>query len=71
MTTNETLLTKERILSVSVRLFLEQGHKKTRFSEITEQAGVSNISFQYYFRTKDGIFTELVRSIFRNQFDTA
>lgn len=71
MTTNETLPTKERILSVSVRLFLEQGYKKTRFSEITEQAGVSNSSFQHYFRAKDGILTELVRFMFRNQFDTA
>lgn len=71
MIIQETLPTKERILSVSVKLFLEQGYKKTKVSDITEQADVSNSSFQHYFRAKDGILTELVRFMFKNQFNVA
>lgn len=69
--TGENLPTKERILSVCVRLFLEQGYKKTKVSDIAEQASVSNSSFQHFFRAKDGVLTELVRFMYGNQFQIA
>lgn len=67
----ENLPTKERILSVCVKLFLEQGYKKTKVSDITRLANVSNSSFQHFFRAKDGVLTELVRFMFSNQFNVA
>lgn len=70
-TATENLSTKERILSVCVKLFLEQGYKKTTVSDIVQKANVSNSSFQHFFRAKDGVLTELVRFMFENQFNMA
>ena len=70
-TATENLSTKERILSVCVKLFLEQGYKKTTVSDIVQKANVSNSSFQHFFRAKDGVLTELVRYMFENQFNMA
>ena len=70
-TATENLSTKERILSVCVKLFLEHGYKKTTVSDIVQKANVSNSSFQHFFRAKDGVLTELVRFMFENQFNMA
>ena len=70
-TATENLSTKERILSVCVKLFLEQGYKKTTVSDIVQKANVSNSSFQHFLRAKDGVLTELVRFMFENQFNMA
>ena len=69
--TNASLPTKRRILTVCVKLFLEQGYKKTTVAEIVQKAEVSNSSFQNIFRAKDGVLTELVAFMFGTQFDMA
>ena len=69
--TSASLPSKKRILTVCVRLFLEQGYKKTTVSEIVHKAEVSNRSFQNIFRAKDGVLTELVAFMFENQFSMA
>ena len=69
--TSASLPSKKRILTVCVRLFLEQGYKKTTVSEIVHKASVSNSSFQNIFRAKDGVLTELVAFMFENQFAMA
>ena len=69
--TNASLPAKKRILTVCVKLFLEQGYKKTTVAEIVQQANVSNSSFQNIFRAKDGVLTELVEFMFSNQFGAA
>lgn len=63
--------TKKRILSVCVRLFLEQGYKETTVSQIVEAAGVARGSYQNFFHTKDGILMELVEVMFGGQFNAA
>ena len=55
--TNASLPAKRRILKVCVKLFLEQGYKKTTVAEIIQKAEVSNSSFQNIFRAKDGVLT--------------
>ena len=70
-TTKASLPAKKRILAVCIRLFLEQGYKKTTVSEIVTKAGVSNSSFQNIFRAKDGVLTELVEFMFGSQFAAA
>lgn len=60
--------TRKRILSTCVRLFLEQGYKRTTLAEIVEKADVSFSSFQNIFRAKDGVLTELVDAMFVLQF---
>ena len=55
---------KRKILTVCVRLFLEQGYKETSITQITENAGVTRGSFQNLFRTKDAVLLELVETMF-------
>ena len=69
--TSVSLPAKKRILTVCVKLFLEQGYKKTTVAEIVQKAEVSNSSFQNIFRAKDGVLTELVEFMFSNQFGMA
>ena len=69
--TSASLPAKKRILTVCVKLFLEQGYKKTTVAEIVQKANVSNSSFQNIFRAKDGVLTELVEFMFSNQFGAA
>ena len=69
--TNASLPAKKRILTVCVKLFLEQGYKTTTVAEIVQKANVSNSSFQNIFRAKDGVLTELVEFMFSNQFGAA
>ena len=54
-----------------VRLFLEKGYKRTTVAEILKAANVSASTFQNIFHTKDGVFIELVRFMFDNQFNIA
>ena len=69
--TNASLPSKKRILTVCVKLFLEQGYKKTTVAEIVHKAAVSNSIFQNIFRAKDGVLTELAEFMFSNQFSMA
>ena len=69
--TNASLPAKRRILAVCVKLFLEQGYKRTTVAEIVRKAGVSNSSFQNIFRAKDGVLSELVAFMFSGQFGAA
>ena len=62
---------KKKILSVCVRLFLEQGYKETSITQIIEEAGVSRGSFQNLFPTKDAVLMELVGTMFSDQFGVA
>lgn len=69
--TNASRPSKKRILTVCVKLFLEQGYKKTTVAQIVQQASVSNSIFQNIFRAKDGVLTELAQSMLSNQFAMA
>ena len=69
--TDVSLPAKKRILAVCVKLFLEQGYKKTTLAEILQKAEVSCGSFQNIFRAKDGVLTELEEFMFSNQFGMA
>ena len=71
MSRNQSQETKERILQVCVKLFLEQGYKRTTMAEIIDKSGVSSSSFQNIFRAKDGVLTELVQFMFSSQFGAA
>ena len=63
--------TKNKILTVCVRLFLEQGYKNTTITQITEDVGISRGSFQNIFPTKDAVLMELVKTMFGGQFGAA
>ena len=63
--------TKQKILSSSVRLFIEKGYHETTMTEILHDAGVSGSSFHSIFHTKDGVLAELTEFMFENQFAKA
>ena len=63
--------TKQKILSSSVRLFIEKGYHETTMTEILHDAGVSGSSFHSIFHTKDGVLAELTEFMFENQFSMA
>ncbi len=65
------MATKQKILTVCVRLFLEQGYKETTITQITEEAKVTRGSFQNLFPTKDAVLMELVETMFGGQFGAA
>ena len=67
----DTLATKRRILSVCVRLFLQQGYHATPISQITAEANVSVGTFQNIFHTKDAVLHELIGFMFSGQFAAA
>lgn len=62
---------KKRILSACVKLFIEQGYKKTTMNDILSSADVSCGTFQNIFKAKSGVLFELVRFMFEAQFSQA
>ena len=63
--------TKRKILTVCVRLFLEQGYKNTSVGQIVDEAGVARGSYLNLFPTKDRILLELTETMFGGQFGVA
>lgn len=63
--------TRKKILSVCVRLFLQQGYKETTVTQIVREAGITRGSYQNQFPTKDAVLMELVKAMFSSQFDMA
>ena len=63
--------TRRKILTVCVRLFLEQGYKDTSVSQIVDEAGVARGSYLNLFPTKDKILLDLTETMFGGQFDMA
>lgn len=61
--------TRKKILSVCVRLFLQQGYKETTVTQIVREAGITRGSYQNQFPTKDAVLMELVKTMFSSQFD--
>mgnify|MGYP000178758757 CR=1 FL=1 len=62
---------RNRVLSTSVRLFLERGYHGTTMSAILKEADVSSSSFQNRLRNKDGVMYELMKLMFSEQFSAA
>ncbi len=64
-------LTTQKILSTSVKMFLEQGFNNTKVTSIIKESGCSVSSFQNIFGTKDGLLLSLTEIMFSDQFDAA
>lgn len=62
---------RNRVLSASVRLFLERGYHGTTMAAILKEADVSSSSFQNVFGNKDGVMYELMKLMFSGQFSVA
>ncbi len=60
---NQEILDKrrEQILSAALKVFARRGFAATKISDIASSAGLSHGLVYHYFKTKDEIFTELVK----------
>ncbi|WP_371480881.1 TetR/AcrR family transcriptional regulator [Kitasatospora sp. NBC_00315] len=55
--------TRERIISVALELFAEQGYEQTSLREIADRLGVTKAALYYHFKTKDDIVHGIVESM--------
>jgi AcrR family transcriptional regulator len=53
--------TRDRILSVGLRLFAEQGYANTSLREIAEELGVTKAALYFHYKTKEEIVTGILR----------
>lgn len=53
-----------RIMTVALRLFAQKGFAATSVREIVQEADVTNPMLYYYFKSKSGLFSELVSHLF-------
>jgi AcrR family transcriptional regulator len=56
--------TRQRIQSVALELFAEQGYDKTSLREIAERLGVTKAALYYHFKSKEDIVASLVQKYF-------
>lgn len=52
---------RERLLESAAALFASKGYAATTVREIVERTGVTKPAMYYYFRSKEGIFLDLMR----------
>lgn len=55
---------REHILSISFKLFLQKSFKEVTMKEIVEQTGLSKGAFYHYFSSKEQVFEEVIRHYF-------
>lgn len=54
---------REQIVEASFRLFSEQGYHGTTVGDICDELGVGKGVFYWYFKSKESLFMELLRSV--------
>ena len=65
------MITRRKILSVAMKLFLEKGYEGTTAKEVADMAGIISGSPFFQFGNKEGVLLDLVRQMFDGQFATA
>ena len=56
--------TRQRIQTVALELFAEQGYDKTSLREIAERLDVTKAALYYHFKSKEDIVASLVEDYF-------
>lgn len=65
------MVTRRKILTVSMKLFLEKGYDGTTAKEVADMAGIVSGSPFFQFGNKEGVLLDLVKQMFDGQFATA
>lgn len=52
---------RQKMLDVAKRLFIERGYSKTTMEDIADQAGFGVATLYTYFKTKEGVFAAMAR----------
>jgi AcrR family transcriptional regulator len=55
--------TREKILDVSLKLFVEHSYKEVSIQDIVDQVGMTKGAFYYFFKSKEELFIELYNFI--------
>lgn len=63
--------TREQLLAGALKVFAARGLGATRISDIAAEAGVAQGLLYHYFRTKEEMYVELVRSAFERMNEAA
>jgi AcrR family transcriptional regulator len=58
-------ITQERILKTAVRLFADRGYEATSIRTIAAKANVNQAAINYHFKSKDGLYHEVLRRALR------
>ena len=56
--------TKEYIMDVALKLFLQKNFKEVTMKEIVEKTGLSKGAFYHYFKSKEKFFLEVINNFF-------
>ncbi|MFA6009858.1 MAG: CerR family C-terminal domain-containing protein [Desulfobacteraceae bacterium] len=63
------LPTRERIVETATDIFGKNGFKATTIRMIANEAGVNVASINYYFGDKEGLYTEVIETLFSKGFN--
>ncbi|MFT6630587.1 MAG: AcrR family transcriptional regulator [Bacteriovoracaceae bacterium] len=56
-------MTKEKIISVAMKLFARNGFAGTSIREISSEAGTNLAAINYYFKSKEGLYQSCLKKI--------
>lgn len=62
------LQTKISMINAAKKLFYQNGYKKTSAKEICEMANVNHKNFNYYFKSKDILLTEIYSDLYMKSY---
>lgn len=66
MAQSGTISPEERILAAATREFAENGFYGARTQSIADAAGVNKAMLHYYFRSKENLYSQVIRTAFKN-----
>jgi len=67
---NNEISTEDKILNSAFNIFLLFGYHGTTIQQIAMQAGVNKSAVHYYFRSKERLYTKVVKKVLDLYFDT-
>lgn len=62
------LSSKQRVLTVAIKMFLENGYKQTTMRELAKRANVNYGSLTFAFKSKENVVCQLLGYVFEYQF---
>jgi len=66
---NNKISTEDKILNSAYKIFLLFGYHGTTIQQIAMQAGVNKSAVHYYFRSKERLYTKVVKKVLELYFD--
>ena len=64
--TNWSVNKREKIIKVSLNLFMNKGFNETTIDEITKLANISKGSFYTYFKSKEDLLEKIIENLIEN-----